>query len=186
MLYFDKRVGQIESFEACLLFRSRGSRPSCPLTRRGSSRSGTASSRVSYTRNNIQTNEQISHRNELIIIIYTSPQSTLITLSTLICSNRVNRYRGLTKGDSRSLLKIAIFVCYVLYSPQNRHLTPSFNSIVVVNTIRLYLFGKLSSFKSIYCSRFDFLTKIIFPQFLISMVLKGDHPYHFCLTSKIV
>ena len=39
------------------------------------------------------------------------------------CANRGNRYRGLTKGDPWSLLKIAIFKCYVLYRPQNRHLT---------------------------------------------------------------
>ena len=46
-----------------------------------------------------------------------------------ITNNRVNRYRGLMKGDSWSawsLLKIAIFERYVLYWPQNRHLIPSF------------------------------------------------------------
>ena len=40
-------------------------------------------------------------------------------------NNGVNRYRGLTKVNSGSLLKIAIFERYVLYSPQNRHLTQS-------------------------------------------------------------
>ena len=40
--------------------------------------------------------------------------------------NRVNRYRGLTKGDSWSLVKIAIFERYALYRPKNRHLAPSF------------------------------------------------------------
>ena len=65
----------------------------------------------------------INNLDEILRLVYLMPSLIVVLLGLFKRTeegwkNRVNGYRGLTKGNSWSLLKISIFVRYILYRPQ--------------------------------------------------------------------